>query len=33
MKTYRIATTPGDGIGQEVKPAGRQVLQTLSVAR
>ena len=25
MKTYRIATVPGDGIGKEVVPAGRQV--------
>jgi tartrate dehydrogenase/decarboxylase/D-malate dehydrogenase len=24
MKTYRIATIPGDGIGKEVVPAGRQ---------
>jgi tartrate dehydrogenase/decarboxylase / D-malate dehydrogenase len=27
MKTYRIATIPGDGIGKEVVPAGRQVLE------
>jgi tartrate dehydrogenase/decarboxylase / D-malate dehydrogenase len=27
MKTYRIATVPGDGIGKEVIPAGRQVLE------
>jgi tartrate dehydrogenase/decarboxylase / D-malate dehydrogenase len=26
MKTYRIATIPGDGIGQEVVPAGIHVL-------
>ena len=26
MKTYRIATIPGDGIGQEVIPAGQQVV-------
>ncbi len=30
MKTYRIATIPGDGIGQEVVPAGQQVLQALA---
>ena len=30
MKTYRIATIPGDGIGKEVVPAGRQVLQALT---
>ncbi len=30
MKTYRIATIPGDGIGREVVPAGRQVLQVLA---
>ncbi|QSN64703.1 MULTISPECIES: tartrate dehydrogenase [unclassified Caballeronia] len=30
MKTYRIATIPGDGIGKEVVPAGRQVLDTLA---
>ncbi len=30
MKTYRIATIPGDGIGREVVPAGRQVLQALA---
>ena len=29
MKTYRIATVPGDGIGKEVVPAGRQVMETL----
>ena len=23
MKTYRIATVPGDGIGKEVVPAGQ----------
>ena len=27
MKTYRIATIPGDGIGKEVVPAGPKVLQ------
>ncbi|MBS0415398.1 MAG: tartrate dehydrogenase [Proteobacteria bacterium] len=30
MKTYRIAAIPGDGIGQEVIPAGQQVLQALA---
>ena len=30
MKTYRIALVPGDGIGKEVVPAGRQVLQALA---
>ena len=30
MKTYRIATIPGDGIGKEVIPAGQQVLQTMA---
>jgi tartrate dehydrogenase/decarboxylase / D-malate dehydrogenase len=30
MKTYRIATVPGDGIGKEVVPAGRQVLETVA---
>ncbi len=24
MKTYRIATIPGDGIGKEVVPAGQR---------
>jgi tartrate dehydrogenase/decarboxylase/D-malate dehydrogenase len=32
MKTYRIATIPGDGIGKEVVPAGRQVLEALARA-
>ena len=32
MKTYSIATIPGDGIGQEVVPAGQQVLQALADA-
>ncbi|MDE2121268.1 MAG: tartrate dehydrogenase [Betaproteobacteria bacterium] len=31
MKTYRIASIPGDGIGKEVVPAGEQVLDTLAV--
>jgi len=30
MKRYRIATIPGDGIGKEVIPAGREVLDTLA---
>jgi tartrate dehydrogenase/decarboxylase / D-malate dehydrogenase len=29
MNTYRIATVPGDGIGKEVVPAGRQVMEAL----
>jgi len=29
MKTYRIATIPGDGIGKEVVPAGQTVLEAL----
>ena len=33
MKTYRIATIPGDGIGKEVIPAGQQVLQALAEAQ
>ncbi|WP_326540951.1 tartrate dehydrogenase [Pseudorhodoferax sp.] len=32
MKTYQIATIPGDGIGKEVVPAGRDVLQALASA-
>ena len=32
MKTYQIATIPGDGIGQEVVPAGQEVLQALAGA-
>ena len=32
MKTYRIATIPGDGIGKEVIPAGQQVMQALAEA-
>ena len=31
MKTYRIASIPGDGIGTEVIPAGIEVLQKLAV--
>jgi len=30
MKTYRIATIPGDGIGKEVVPAGAEVLAALA---
>jgi len=30
MKTYKIATIPGDGIGKEVVPAGQKVLETLA---
>jgi tartrate dehydrogenase/decarboxylase / D-malate dehydrogenase len=30
MKTFRIATIPGDGIGKEVVPAGRRVLEVLA---
>src|SRR6202158_1373307 len=32
MNTYRIAMIPGDGIGKEVVPAGREVLQALAAA-
>jgi tartrate dehydrogenase/decarboxylase/D-malate dehydrogenase len=32
MKSYRIATIPGDGIGKEVIPAGRTVLESLARA-
>ncbi len=32
MKTYRIATIPGDGIGKEVIPAGQQVMEVLAKA-
>lgn len=32
MKTYKIATIPGDGIGKEVVPAGREVMEALAVA-
>ena len=32
MKTYRIATIPGDGIGKEVVPAGQQVLAALAAS-
>ena len=30
MKTYRIATIPGDGIGKEVVPAGQRVLAAVA---
>jgi tartrate dehydrogenase/decarboxylase / D-malate dehydrogenase len=33
MKTYAIASIPGDGIGKEVVPAGEQVLHTLATAQ
>src|SRR6202171_5706360 len=32
MNTYRIAMIPGDGIGKEVVPAGREVLQAVAAA-
>jgi tartrate dehydrogenase/decarboxylase/D-malate dehydrogenase len=32
MKTYAIATIPGDGIGKEVIPAGQRVLEALSAS-
>jgi len=32
VKTYRIATIPGDGIGKEVVPAGREVMEALAAA-
>jgi len=32
MKSYRIATIPGDGIGKEVIPAGRRVLEVLALS-
>jgi tartrate dehydrogenase/decarboxylase/D-malate dehydrogenase len=33
MKTYSIACIPGDGIGKEVIPAGREVLQALAASQ
>ena len=33
MKTYRIATIPGDGIGKEVVPAGREVLEAVAASQ
>ena len=32
MKTYRIATIPGDGIGKEVVPAGQKVMEALATS-
>ncbi len=32
MKTYKIALVPGDGIGKEVVPAGRHVLEALAAS-
>lgn len=32
MKTYQIATIPGDGIGKEVVPAGQQVLAAVAAS-
>lgn len=32
MKTYHIATVPGDGIGKEVVPAAQQVLEALAAS-
>lgn len=32
MKTYCIATIPGDGIGKEVIPAGQRIMQALAQA-
>jgi len=32
MKSYKIATIPGDGIGKEVVPAGQTVLEALAAA-
>ena len=32
MKTYRIATIPGDGIGKEVIPAGQQALEAVAAS-
>jgi tartrate dehydrogenase/decarboxylase / D-malate dehydrogenase len=33
MTTYKIATIPGDGIGKEVIPAGREVLDQLALTQ
>jgi tartrate dehydrogenase/decarboxylase/D-malate dehydrogenase len=33
MKTYRIATIHGDGIGKEVIAAGQQALEALAASR
>ena len=32
MKTFRVATIPGDGIGKEVIPAGKRVLEVLAAS-
>ncbi|TAG28525.1 MAG: tartrate dehydrogenase [Burkholderiales bacterium] len=32
MKTYKIATIPGDGIGKEVVPAGQEVMRALAAS-
>lgn len=32
LKTYRIATIPGDGIGKEVIPAGQEILEAVAAA-
>ena len=32
MKTYKIATIPGDGIGKEVVPAGQTLLEAMAAA-
>ena len=32
MKTYRIATIPGDGIGKEVVPAGQKLMEALATS-
>jgi tartrate dehydrogenase/decarboxylase/D-malate dehydrogenase len=32
VKTYKIATIPGDGIGKEVVPAGREVMEALAAS-
>jgi tartrate dehydrogenase/decarboxylase/D-malate dehydrogenase len=32
MKSYRIAAIPGDGIGNEVIPAGIEIVQTLAAS-
>jgi tartrate dehydrogenase/decarboxylase / D-malate dehydrogenase len=32
MKTYKIATIPGDGIGKEVVPAGQEVMQAMAAS-
>ena len=32
MKTYRLATIPGDGIGKEVVPAGQKIMEALATS-